>query len=248
MNIFYLNFGFLLSFILGIVFLTFNFFEDISLTSSNWAIKVGDKSVSMESYLAQISQLDFNNDGEIDAKLKESVIDQLVIEQLLIMKAIDEDIIQSDPLLKNNLIDYMTNIISNQTILNIEYEDVEEYYRNNLDKFSQNNLYLMKTDSEFINLPNDYLTKQKLRDYLGADEIINIDILEIGSEIKFIQDDQPFSVFLVDRKEGEPASLNLIFDIVNHEAIRSEREKSFREYINELKKSYPVEINPILYK
>jgi len=248
LNIFYLNFGFLLSFILGIVFLTFNFFEDISLTSSNWAIKVGDKSVSMESYLAQISQLDFNNDGEIDAKLKESVIDQLVIEQLLIMKAIDEDIIQSDPLLKNNLIDYMTNIISNQTILNIEYEDVEEYYRNNLDKFSQNNLYLMKTDSEFINLPNDYLTKQKLRDYLGADEIKNIDILEIGSEIKFIQDDQPFSVFLVDRKEGEPASLNLIFDIVNHEAIRSEREKSFREYINELKKSYPVEINPILYK
>ena len=202
----------------------------------------------MESYLAQISQLDFNNDGEIDAKLKESVIDQLVIEQLLIMKAIDEDIIQSDPLLKNNLIDYMTNIISNQTILNIEYEDVEEYYKNNLDKFSQNNLYLMESDSEFINLPNDYLTKQKLRDYLGADAIINIDILEIGSEIKFIQDDQSFSVFLVDKIEGEPASLNSIFDTVNQEAIRSERERSFREYINELKKSYPVEINPILYK
>ena len=202
----------------------------------------------MESYLAQISQLDFNNDGEIDAKLKESVIDQLVIEQLLIMKAIDEDIIQSDPLLKNNLIDYMTNIISNQTILNIEYEDVEEYYKNNLDKFSQNNLYLMESDSEFINLPNDYLTKQKLRDYLGADAIINIDILEIGSEIKFIQDDQSFSVLLIDKIEGEPASLNSIFDIVNQEAIRSERERSFREYINELKKSYPVEINPILYK
>ena len=202
----------------------------------------------MESYLAQISQLDFNNDGQIDAKLKESVIDQLVIEQLLIMKAIDEDIIQSDPLLKNNLIDYMTNIISNQTILNIEYEDVEEYYKENLDKFSQNNLYLMKSDSEFINLPNDYLTKQKLRDYLGADAIINIDILEIGSEIKFIQDDQSFSVLLMDKIEGEPASLNSIFDIVNQEAIRSERERSFREYINELKKSYPVEINPILYK
>ena len=202
----------------------------------------------MESYLALISQLDFNNDGEIDAKLKESVIDQLVIEQLLIMKAIDEDIIQSDPLLKNNLIDYMTNIISNQTILNIEYEDVEEYYKNNLDKFSQNNLYLMESDSEFINLPNDYLTKQKLRDYLGADAIINIDILEIGSEIKFIQDDQSFSVLLLDKIEGEPASLNSIFDIVNQEAIRSERERSFREYINELKKSYPVEINPILFK
>ena len=202
----------------------------------------------MESYLAQISQLDFNNDGEIDAKLKESVIDQLVIEQLLIMKAIDEDIIQSDPLLKNNLIDYMTNIISNQTILDIEYEDVEEYYKNNLDNFSQNNLYLMESDSEFINLPNDYLTKQKLRDYLGADAIINIDILEIGSEIKFIQDDQSFSVLLIDKIEGEPASLNSIFDIVNQEAIRSERERSFREYINELKKSYPVEINPILYK
>ena len=202
----------------------------------------------MESYLAQISQLDFNNDGEIDIKLKESVIDQLVIEQLLIIKAIDEDIIQSDPLLKNNLIDYMTNIISNQTILNIDNEDVEEYYRENLDKFSLNNLYLMKSDSEFINLPNDYLTKQKLRDYLGADAIINIDILEIGSEIKFIQDDQSFSVFLEDKIEGEPASLSSIFDIVNQEAIRSERERSFREYINELKKSYPVEINPILYK
>ena len=209
---------------------------------------MGDKSVSMDSYLTLISQLDFNNDGQIDAKLKESVIDQLVIEQLLIMRAIDEDIIQSDPLLKNNLIDYMTNIISNQTILNIEYEDVEEYYRNNLEKFSQNNLYLMESDSEFINLPNDYLTKQKLRDYLGADAIINIDILEIGSEIKFIQDDQPFSVFLVDKIEGEPTSLNSIFDIVNQEAISSERERSFREYINELKKSYPVEINPILYK
>ena len=209
---------------------------------------MGDKSVSMDSYLTLISQLDFNNDGQIDAKLKESVIDQLVIEQLLIMRAIDEDIIQSDPLLKNNLIDYMTNIISNQTILNIEYEDVEEYYRNNLEKFSQNNLYLMKSDSEFINLPNDYLTKQKLRDYLGADAIINIDILEIGSEIKFIQDDHSFSVLLLDKIEGEPASLNSIFDIVNQEAIRSERERSFREYINELKKSYPVEINPILFK
>ena len=238
----------MLSFILGIVFLTFDFFEDISLPSSNCAIKVGDKSVSMESYLSQISQLDFNNDGEIDAELKESVIDQLVIEQLLIIKAIDEDIIQSDPLLKNNLIDYMTNIISNQTNLNIEYEDVEEYYKNNLDNFSQNNLYLMESDSEFINLPNDYLTKQKLRDYLGSDAIINIDILEIGSEIKIIQDDQSFSVLLVDKIEGEPASLNSIFDIVNQEAIRSERERSFREYINELKKSYPVEINPILYK
>ena len=202
----------------------------------------------METYLAQISQLDFNNDGEIGTKLKESVIDQIIIEQLLIMKAIDEDIIQSDPLLKNNLIDYMTNIISNQIISNIEYEDVEEYYRENLDKFSQNDLYLMKSDSELINLPNDYLTKQKLRDYLGADAIINIDTLEIGGEIKFIQDDQPFSVFLIDKREGEPASLNSIFDKVNREAIRSERERSFREYINELKKSYPVEINPILYK
>ena len=83
---------------------------------------------------------------------------------------------------------------------------------------------------------------------MGADAIINIDILEIGSEIKFIQDDQSFSVFLVDKIEGEPASLSSIFDIVNQEAIRSERERSFREYINELKKSYPVEINPILYK
>ena len=202
----------------------------------------------METYLAQISQLDFNNDGEIGTKLKESVIDQIIIEQLLIMKAIDEDIIQSDPLLKNNLIDYMTNIISNQNISNIEYEDVEEYYRENLDKFSQNDLYLMKSDSELINLPNDYLTKQKLRDYLGADAIINIYTLEIGGEIKFIQDDQPFSVFLIDKREGEPASLNSIFDKVNQEAIRSERERSFREYINELKKSYPVEINPILYK
>ena len=202
----------------------------------------------MDTYLAQISQLDFNNDGEIGTKLKESVIDQIIIEQLLIMKAIDEDIIQSDPLLKNNLIDYMTNIISNQIISNIEYEDVEEYYRENLDKFSQNDLYLMKSDSELINLPNDYLTKQKLRDYLGADAIINIDTLEIGGEIKFIQDDQPFSVFLIDKREGEPASLNSIFDKVNQEAIRSERERSFREYINELKKSYPVEINPILYK
>ena len=202
----------------------------------------------METYLAQISQLDFNNDGEVGTKLKESVIDQIIIEQLLIMKAIDEDIIQSDPLLKNNLIDYMTNIISNQIISNIEYEDVEQYYRENLDEFSQNDLYLMKSDSELINLPNDYLTKQKLRDYLGADAIINIDILEIGSEIKFIQDDQPFSFFLIDKIEGEPASLNSIFDIVKQEAIRSERERSFREYINELKKSYPVEINPILYK
>ena len=226
----------MLSFILGIVFLTFDFFENISLPPSNWAIKVGDKSISMETYLAQISQLDFNNDGEIGTKLKESVIDQIIIEQLLIMKAIDEDIIQSDPLLKNNLIDYMTNIISNQIISNIEYEDVEEYYRENLDKFSQNDLYLMKSDSELINLPNDYLTKQKLRDYLGADAIINIDILEIGSEIKFIQDDQPFSVFLIDKREGESASLNSIFDKVNREAIRSERERSFREYINELKK------------
>ena len=238
----------MLSFILGIVFLTFDFFENISLPPSNWAIKVGDKSISMETYLAQISQLDFNNDGEIGTKLKESVIDQIIIEQLLIMKAIDEDIIQSDPLLKNNLIDYMTNIISNQNISNIEYEDVEEYYRENLDKFSQNDLYLMKSDSELINLPNDYLTKQKLRDYLGADAIINIDTLEIGGEIKFIQDDQPFSVFLIDKREGESASLNSIFDKVNQEAIRSERERSFREYINELKKSYPVEINPILYK
>ena len=236
----------MLSFILGIVFLSFDFFENISLPPSNWAIKVGDKSISMETYLAQISQLDFNNDGEIGTKLKESVIDQIIIEQLLIMKAIDEDIIQSDPLLKNNLIDYMTNIISNQNISNIEYEDVEEYYRENLDKFSQNDLYLMKSDSELINLPNDYLTKQKLRDYLGADAIINIDTLEIGGEIKFIQDDQPFSVFLIDKIEGEPASLSSIFDIVNQEAIRSERERSFREYI--LKKSYPVEINPILYK
>ena len=202
----------------------------------------------MESYLAQISQLDFNNDGKIDSKLKESVIDQFVIEQLLIMKAIDEDLIQSDPLLKNNLINYMTSIISDQTILKIDNDDVEKYYKENLDKFSQNNLYLIKSDSEFIDLPNDYLTKQKLRDYLGADVISYIDTLEIGSEIKFIQDGQPFSVFLKDKKEGEPTPLNSIFDTVSQEAMRSEREKSFREYINELKKSYPVEINPILYK
>ena len=83
---------------------------------------------------------------------------------------------------------------------------------------------------------------------MGADVIGNIDTLEIGSEIKFIQDDQPFSVFLKDKKEGEPTPLNLIFDTVSQAAMRSEREKSFREYINELKKSYPVEINPILYK
>ena len=90
--------------------------------------------------------------------------------------------------------------------------------------------------------------KFKIGVYLSASDIFRNKKWIDQSVSKLIQDDKPFSVFLMDKIEGEPSSLNSIFDIVNQEAIRSERERSFREYINELKKSYPVEINPILFK
>jgi hypothetical protein len=234
--------------------------------------RVGEKEISRQKFEEIIKVLDDQSKSELTLEKKNLIRERLIDEELLIQRAIELDLVRNDSLVKGNVIQTMFQYIINSNDLAEPSEvELREYFSKEKNYFSsgkrfklknytfrnlrdaetarnslnQGNLEsflkLVETENSF-DLPNDFLTPQKIRDYLGPKVLEELPSLEKGGFSNIFEINQvPSIVICIDVLLDNNPKFEEIIDQIKNKFIRDREDSLVKEYIENLRNFYEIE-------
>ena len=234
--------------------------------------RVGEKEISRQRFEEIIKVLDDQSNSELTLEKKNLIRERLIDEELLIQRAIELDLIRNDSLVKGNVIQTMFQYIINSSELAEPSEiELRDYFNKEKNYFSsgkryklrnytfrnlgdaeiarnsltQNNfenfLKLVETENA-IDLPNVFLTPQKIRDYLGPKILEELPSLEKGGFSNIFEINQvPSIVICIDILLDNNPKFEEIAEQIKNKFIRDREDSLVKEYIENLRNFYEIE-------
>ena len=234
--------------------------------------RVGEKEISMQRFEEIIKVLDDQSNSELTLEKKNMIRERLIDEELLIQRAIELDLIRNDSLIKGNIIQTMfQHIINSNEVTEPSEKQLRDYFRKEKDYFSSGKRFKLKNYSfrnlneaetgskylkknnfdAFLNLTNKenifdvpevFLTPQKIRDYLGPKALQELEKLNKGDYSKVIQlNDIPSIIFCIDILYSKTPLFEEIYDQIKDKFIREREDILVKEYIENLRNFYEIE-------
>jgi len=234
--------------------------------------RVGEKEISRQKFEEIIKVLDDQSNSELTLEKKNLIRERLIDEELLIQRAIELDLVRNDSLVKGNVIQTMFQYIINSNELAEPSEaELREYFIKEKNYFSSGRRYKLKnytfrnlndaeTARNFLNqgnlesflklletestidLPNVFLTPQKIRDYLGPKVLEELPSLEKGGFSKIFEINQvPSIVICIDVLLDNNPKFEEIIDQIKNKFIRDREDSLVKEYIENLRNFYEIE-------
>ena len=234
--------------------------------------RVGEKEISRQKFEEIIKVLDDQSKSELTLEKKNLIRERLIDEELLIQRAIELDLVRNDSLVKGNVIQTMFQYIINSNELAEPSEvELREYFSKEKNYFSsgkrfklknytfrnlrdaetarnslnQGNLEsflkLVETENSF-DLPNVFLTPQKIRDYLGPKVLEELPSLEKGGFSNIFEINQvPSIIICIDVLLDNNPKFEEIIDQIKNKFIRDREDSLVKEYIENLRNFYEIE-------
>ena len=234
--------------------------------------RVGEKEISRQRFEEIIKVLDDQSNSELTLEKKNLIRERLIDEELLIQRAIELDLIRNDSLVKGNVIQTMFQYIINSSELDEPSEiELRDYFNKEKNYFSsgkryklrnytfrnlgdaeiarnsltQNNfenfLKLVETENA-IDLPNVFLTPQKIRDYLGPKILEELPRLEKGGFSNIFEINQvPSIVICIDILLDNNPKFEEIIEQIKNKFLRDREDSLVKEYIDNLRNFYEIE-------
>ena len=234
--------------------------------------RVGEKEISRQRFEEIIKVLDDQSNSELTLEKKNLIRERLIDEELLIQRAIELDLIRNDSLVKGNVIQTMFQYIINSSELDEPSEiELRDYFNKEKNYFSsgkryklrnytfrnlgdaeiarnsltQNNfenfLKLVETENA-IDLPNVFLTPQKIRDYLGPKVLDELPSLEKGGFSNIFEINQvPSIVICIDILLDNNPKFEEIIEQIKNKFLRDREDSLVKEYIKNLRNFYEIE-------
>ena len=234
--------------------------------------RVGEKEISRQKFEEIIKVLDDQSKSELTLEKKNLIRERLIDEELLIQRAIELDLVRNDSLVKGNVIQTMFQYIINSNELAEPSEaELREYFSKEKNYFSsgkrfklknytfrnlrnaetarnslnQGNLEsflkLVETENS-VDLPNVFLTPQKIRDYLGPKVLKELPSLEKGGFSNIFEINQvPSIVICIDVLLDNNPKFEEIIDQIKNKFIRDREDSLVKEYIENLRNFYEIE-------
>ena len=234
--------------------------------------RVGEKEISRQKFEEIIKVLDDQSKSELTLEKKNLIRERLIDEELLIQRAIELDLVRNDSLVKGNVIQTMFQHIINSTELAEPSEaELREYFSKEKNYFSSGKRFKLKSytfrnfsDAEAaryslnqgnlesflklvetensIDLPNIFLTPQKIRDYLGPKVLEELPSLEKGGFSKIFEINQvPSIVICIDVLLDNNPKFEEIIEQIKNKFIRDREDSLVKEYIENLRNFYEIE-------
>lgn len=234
--------------------------------------RVGEKEISMQRFEEIIKVLDDQSNSELTLEKKNMIRERLIDEELLIQRAIELDLIRNDSLIKGNIIQTMfQHIINSNEVIEPSEKQLRDYFRKEKDYFSSGKRFKLKNYSfrnlneaetgskylkknnfdAFLNLTNKenifdvpevFLTPQKIRDYLGPKALKELENLNKGDYSEVIQlNDIPSIIFCIDILYSKTPLFEEIYDQIKDKFIREREDILVKEYIENLRNFYEIE-------
>ena len=234
--------------------------------------RVGEKEISRQRFEEIIKVLDDQSKSELTLEKKNLIRERLIDEELLIQRAIELDLVRNDSLVKGNVIQTMFQYIINSNELAEPSEaELREYFSKEKNYFSSGKRYKLKnytfrnlndaeTARNFLNqsnlesfiklvetenaieLPNVFLTPQKIRDYLGPKVLEELPSLEKGGYSNIFEINQvPSIVICIDVLLDNNPKFEEIIEQIKNKFIRDREDSLVKEYIENLRNFYEIE-------
>ena len=234
--------------------------------------RVGEKEISRQKFEEIIKVLDDQSKSELSLEKKNLIRVRLIDEELLIQRAIELDLVRNDSLVKGNVIQTMFQYIINSNELAEPSEaELREYFSKEKNYFSSGKRFKLKNytfrnlnDAETarnslnqgnlesflklvetensIDLPNVFLTSQKIRDYLGPKVLEELPSLEKGGFSNIFEINQvPSIVICIDVLLDNNPKFEEIIEQIKSKFIRDREDFLVKEYIENLRNFYEIE-------
>ena len=234
--------------------------------------RVGEKEISRQRFEEIIKVLDDQSNSELTLEKKNLIRERLIDEELLIQRAIELDLVRNDPLVKGNVIQTMfQHIINSSELAEPSEVELREYFSKEKNYFSSGKRYKLKnyifrnlSDAETardlliqgnlesflklvetensIDLPNVFLTPQKIRDYLGPQVLEELPSLEKGDFSNIFEINQlPSMVICIDILLDNNPKFEEIAEQIKNKFIRDREDSLVKEYIENLRNFYEIE-------
>ena len=234
--------------------------------------RVGEKEISRQKFEEIIKVLDDQSKSELTLEKKNLIRERLIDEELLIQRAIELDLVRNDSLVKGNVIQTMFQYIINSNELAEPSEaELREYFSKEKNYFSSGKRFKLKNytfrnlrDAETarnslnqgnlesflklvetensVDLPNVFLTPQKIRDYLGPKALEELPSLEKGGFSNIFEINKvPSIVICIDVLLDNNPKFEEIIDQIKNKFIRDREDSLVKEYIENLRNFYEIE-------
>ena len=234
--------------------------------------RVGEKEISRQRFEEIIKVLDDQSNSELTLEKKNLIRERLIDEELLIQRAIELDLVRNDSLVKGNVIQTMfQHIINSSELVEPSEAELREYFSKEKNYFSSGRRYKLKNytfrnsnDAEtainFLNqsnlvsflklvetestidLPNVFLTPQKIRDYLGPKVLDELPSLEKGGFSNIFEiNEVPSIVICIDILLDNNPKFEEIAEQIKNKFIRDREDSLVKEYIENLRNFYEIE-------
>ena len=234
--------------------------------------RVGEKEISRQRFEEIIKVLDDQSNSELTLEKKNLIRERLIDEELLLQRAIELDLVRNDPLVKGNVIQTMfQHIINSSELAEPSEVELREYFSKEKNYFSSGKRFKLKiysfrnlSDAEnarnslnqgnlesflklvetenSIDLPNVFLTPQKIRDYLGPKVLEELPSLEKGGFSKIFEINQvPSIVICIDVLLDNNPKFEEIIEQIKNKFIRDREDSLVKEYIENLRNFYEIE-------
>ena len=234
--------------------------------------RVGEKEISRQRFEEIIQVLDDQSNSELTLEKKNLIRERLIDEELLIQRAIELDLVRNDSLVKGNVIQTMfQHIINSNELVEPSEAELREYFSKEKNYFSSGRRYKLKNytfrnldDAEtainFLNqsnlesflklvetesaidLPNVFLSTQKIRDYLGPKVLDELPSLEKGGFSNIFEiNEVPSIVICIDILLDNNPKFEEIAEQVKNKFIRDREDSLVKEYIKNLRNFYEIE-------
>ena len=234
--------------------------------------RVGEKEISRQRFEEIIRVLDEQSNSELTLEKKNLIRERLIDEELLIQRAIELDLVRNDSLVKGNVIQTMFQyIIKSKELAEPSEAELKEYFIKEKNYFSSGKRYKLKNytfrnlnDAEMarsfliqsnfekflklvetkntIDLPNAFLTPQKIRDYLGPMVLEELPSLEKGGFSNIFEINQvPSIIICIDFLLDNNPKFEEIIEQIKNKFIRDREDNLVKEYIENLRNFYEIE-------
>ena len=233
--------------------------------------RVGEKEISRQRFEEIIKVLDDQSNSELTLEKKNLIRERLIDEELLIQRAIELDLVRNDSLVKGNVIQTMfQHIINSSELVEPSEAELREYFSKEKNYFSSGRRYKLKNytfrnldDAETainllnqsdlesflklvetesaIDLPNVFLTPQKIRDYLGPKVLDELPSLEKGGFSNIFEiNEVPSIVICIDILLDNNPKFEEIAEQIKNKFIRDREDSLVKEYIENLRNFYEI--------
>ncbi len=234
--------------------------------------RVGEKEISRQRFEEIIKVLDDQSNSELTLEKKNLIRERLIDEELLIQRAIELDLVRNDSLVKGNVIQTMfQHIINSSELVEPSEAELREYFSKEKNYFSSGRRYKLKNytfrnldDAETainllnqsdlesflklvetesaIDLPNVFLSTQKIRDYLGPKVLDELPSLEKGGFSNIFEiNEVPSIVICIDILLDNNPKFEEIAEQIKNKFIRDREDSLVKEYIENLRNFYEIE-------